>query len=300
MKIDVAIQSYKKPESLIYTLLSLKKVSGQHIDTIYIQDDKSNDGSIECFKSAYFTEAMSPIKIVVKENSEKSLISKTMYTSGMKAKSLKFWKHAYSSDDIRYQYAINNTDKKYLLLIHDDILFNDDIVEKYLDSITSKNNCCIVGDLGQCWICPNNEKYACTPSKILAGVKPKLWPRNFRKMKKVPLYRLRRDCRINEWCCLIDVDVARSIAQKYNVYFGNYQSGGDVGAYWFDTIVKLNYEFDDPVAECRDEYYLHCWQGHSGHSVWVDQGQGKSIYDRQMIIDKLIKDFNFDFNKIRT
>ena len=36
MKVDVAVQSYKKPESLVYTLLSLKKHCGKHIDTIYI------------------------------------------------------------------------------------------------------------------------------------------------------------------------------------------------------------------------------------------------------------------------
>lgn len=35
MKVDVAIQSYKKPESLVYTLLSLKKHYGEHIVTTY-------------------------------------------------------------------------------------------------------------------------------------------------------------------------------------------------------------------------------------------------------------------------
>ena len=35
-KIDVAINSYKKPESLIYTLMTLKKVAADLIDTVYI------------------------------------------------------------------------------------------------------------------------------------------------------------------------------------------------------------------------------------------------------------------------
>ena len=53
-KIDVAVQSYKKPESLIYTLLSLKKYCGNHIDTIYINDDCSGDDVISCYKDKEF------------------------------------------------------------------------------------------------------------------------------------------------------------------------------------------------------------------------------------------------------
>lgn len=41
MKIDVAVPSYKKPESLIYTLMTLKKVAGDLIDAVYINDDCS-------------------------------------------------------------------------------------------------------------------------------------------------------------------------------------------------------------------------------------------------------------------
>ena len=36
MKIDVAVPSYKKPESLLYTLMTLKKVAGDLIDAVYI------------------------------------------------------------------------------------------------------------------------------------------------------------------------------------------------------------------------------------------------------------------------
>ena len=38
MKIDVAVPSYKKPESLLYTLMTLKKVAGDLIDAVYIND----------------------------------------------------------------------------------------------------------------------------------------------------------------------------------------------------------------------------------------------------------------------
>ena len=48
-KIDVSINSYKKPESLIYTLMTLKKTSGDLIDRVYINDDCSGNGAIELY-----------------------------------------------------------------------------------------------------------------------------------------------------------------------------------------------------------------------------------------------------------
>lgn len=130
IKIDVAVQSYKKPESLIYTLLSLKQVSEDLIDTIYIQDDLSGNKILNYYQSVYFQEFMKPIRVVVVENEKKGLLSKTMFTHEMIKASGKFWKMKYKSDNIRYQYAINHTDKKYLLLIHDDILFYKDVIDR--------------------------------------------------------------------------------------------------------------------------------------------------------------------------
>ncbi len=298
IKIDVAVQSYKKPESLIYTLLSLKQVSEDLIDTIYIQDDLSGNKILNYYQSVYFQEFMKPIRVVVVENEKKGLLSKTMFTHEMIKASGKFWKMKYKSDNIRYQYAINHTDKKYLLLIHDDILFYKDVIPKYLIEI-QKENIAIVGDLGQCWLCPYSIQ-GCSPQKVLSGNRPnKEWPLNYRRMRKLPfIKRRRRDCRINEWCCLINVEVAHKLEKEYRIYFGNYEKGGDVGAYWFDKIVELGYGFSDPLVSQHDSYYLHCWQGFSGHSVWIDQGKGKSKYDAEMIKEKLKSDFDFDFNMI--
>ena len=47
MKIDVAVQSYRKPESLIYTLFSLHRHSRDAIDTVWINDDRSGGDVIE-------------------------------------------------------------------------------------------------------------------------------------------------------------------------------------------------------------------------------------------------------------
>ena len=61
-KVDVAIQSFKKPESLIYTLLSLKKYCGNYIDTIYINDDCSGDDTIKHYRCKELKDRMFPIK----------------------------------------------------------------------------------------------------------------------------------------------------------------------------------------------------------------------------------------------
>ena len=68
MKIDVAINSYKKPESLIYTLMSLKKVAEDMIDVVYINDDQSYNGAIEIYSSPEIQAYFKPWKINVREN----------------------------------------------------------------------------------------------------------------------------------------------------------------------------------------------------------------------------------------
>ena len=310
MKVDVAIQSYKKPESLVYTLLSLKKYCGSHIDTIYINDDCSGNNVIDHYTEEKLLEIMTPIKIKVRVNKKPSGYTHTIVTKEVFfRKNIKekiqllghfFIKRAkwYSTtDDIRYQWAINNTDKKYIYLIHDDIKFYDDVLGLYLKYIGE--NMAIIGDLGgskRCIFGPCGEK--CSPTKINNGDFPcKTFPNMGKKtLLHTLLGRYKRYCRINEWSCLINVDICKEIA-KDGVYFGNYESGGDVGTYWFDKIIKKGYKFIDPLPtkEQRIKYYLHWWQGHEGHDVWVDKGSGKALYEDEMIKQEIYKDFKYIF-----
>lgn len=309
-KVDVAVQSFKKPESLIYTLLSLKKVCGNLIDTIYINDDCSNDSTVEMYKNSEFLTMMSPIKIKVRVNeipsgythtlmtkkafSKKKIIKKIQLLLSILIKRCKFYK---TDNDIRYQWAINETDKKYLFIIHDDILFKNNVLEIYLNAIQSKEMVAIVGDLGGSRRCPFGKcGENCSPKKIMEGYRPcPSWPITgkydiFHSM----LGRYKRNCRINEWCCLIDVNIARKLVLEEGTYFGNYEGGGDVACYWFERIIYLKYNFIDPLPtyEERKNYYIHWWQGHSGHSVWVDEdGNGKKLYESELIKRKLNDEF---------
>ncbi len=180
----------------------------------------------------------------------------------------------FKRENIRYQWALDNTDKKYVFIIHDDMEFKKNVLQEYISFIESLKKPAVVGDLGLCWICQyHNKPYLCTPSRIMNGDYPtSIWPLTDFKTSSVM-----RSCRISEWCCLISVEANKDILRKERVFFGNYDDHGDIGAYWFDRAIALGYSFGDPFPDREDrlKYYVHGWQGFSGHSVWVDQGEGK-------------------------
>lgn len=312
MKVDVAVQSYKKPESLVYTLLSLKKYCGGHIDVIYINDDCSGNDILDHYLNPNLLKVMEPIKIKVRENKKPSGYTHTIVTKEVLFRKpllkqiqllghfiIKRAKWYKTTNDIRYQWAINETDKEYLFLIHDDIKFFGDVLGKYLSEAKKNTNLAIIGDLGgskRCPFGPCGEK--CSPQRILNKEYPcALYP----NMGKKSLYhtilgRYKRYCRINEWCCILNVNVARNLENE-GTYFGNYESGGDVGTYWFDRIITMGYDFTDPLPtkNQRSNYYLHWWQGHEGHEVWFDKGNGRANYEKEMIISCIKKEFGYDF-----
>lgn len=301
-KIDIAIQSYKKPESLIYTLFSLKQSCGELIDTIYINDDLSEDGTVDFYLAPELQEHLAPIKLKVRTNIKKGGFGQTLFTKEMKPVSYNHgvrWLKAhltnnlYNENDIRYQWAINFTDKKYLMIVHDDIKFHKNIAQLYLDTFKTSNNLAIVGDLGICNVCLEKN---CSPQKIMQGYRPsKYYPKTRSKHGPLPFF-YRRGCRISEWCCMIDVTIARKIAKENYCYFGQMEDKGDTAAYWFYMINKLGYEFSDPIPtpEQHNIYYCHAWQGHSGHSVWQNEGHGQKVYQKEMIKNCIKNEFGYE------
>ncbi len=282
MKIDVAIQSYKKPESLLYTLMCLKECCGDRIDTVYINDDCSGEDASRHYSNTAVREYFQGWNIRFRCNTlpvrwrrlkvhgyRPSYIAPWLHLLGVLRYMLRHWRLTPLSDNVRYQWALNTTDKKFVFLTHDDVEYTGDIIGHYLDSMTPDT--AIVGDLGQCWCCPfSTTADPCSPQRIMHGERPsELWP--LTDSKPGPQ---RRACRINEWCCMIRTSAAHEITNKENCFFGNYDDFGDVGAYWFEQAVKHGYRFCDPLPKksLRDSYYTHCWQGHAGH-VWTGQAE---------------------------
>ena len=308
MKIDVAINSYKKPESLIYTLMSLKKVAGDMIDTVYINDDQSHNGAVEIYNAPEIQEYFRPWKILVRENTHnigiKQAYIRGYYPEYMNWKFfLKRWwwffspEYGHNKEDIRYQYALEHTDKKYLLILHDDVKFYQNVAQVYIDEFIKNPELLIVGDFGQCWRCHFGA--FCNRQALIQGKAPSIhWPLTPNKeITKAEDFNPKNGytyaCRINEWCCMVDVAKANELTQKSRVFFGNMYPHSDTAAYWFVQGIKLGYKFTDPLLNKSKEYYEHAWQGFSGHSVWVNQGQGQAIYDKQGIIELIEKEFGF-------
>lgn len=291
-QIDVAIQSFRKPDSLLYALMTLQRVAGSMIDTVWVADDRSGDGSVELLRSERIRDYFASWTIQVRENSVRTAWSHVRVDGSRYRWSwLERKKVNAPADDVRYQWAIRNTAKRYLFICHDDIEFRADIVSTYLERMRS--GVAIVGDLGQCWRCGFYGDGRCGPARLVAGERPKRWPRT-PSVGSGPWA-----CRVNEWCALIDVEAARTVGAKTGVLFGNYYRGADCGAYWFKTAVSMGYGFDDPLApetlggpdDRRPDFYLHGWQGHSGHSVWQDQGQGLARYDAATVRRRIIDAF---------
>jgi hypothetical protein len=303
MKIDVAVQSYKKPESLIYTLLTLHRHSRDMIDVVWINDDRSGGQVLDAYREIAASGALAPWQVRVRENTCRmgwwvSFVRgyKPAYLNlGFKIKRMAWNLYKNGSiyvekEDIRYQWAITNTDKKYLLVIHDDIEFRNDVASVYLQSILTHKSAAIVGDLGQCWRC-DFQAQGCNPQKLLGGYRPSpIWPSTQLNPNSHAWA-----CRINEWSALLDVQAAHDIAQRDKVFFGNFDANGDTSAYWFSRAVAAGYGFDDPLPtqEMKDRYYKHWEGGITGHSAWADQGKGKSIYDGQRIKKRLDQEFGY-------
>lgn len=104
-----------------------------------------------------------------------------------------------------------------------------------------------------------------------------------------------RACRINEWSCLVEKDEINEIINKTNSFFGNMDDDADIVAFGLSQLVELGYDFTDPFPnlDLRKKFYSHGWNGVGGHSVWVKQGNGKSIYDRDKIKKLINKEFDF-------
>ncbi len=309
-KVDVGVQAYRKPESLIYTLMTLKEHSSDRIERVYINDDKSGDGSISLYTNPAVVDYFRPWRLVVREN-RRAIRWPVAFVLGYRPKYLG-WKYFlkysyrnlrdgralfYDRQDIRYQWALETTDKAYLYLIHDDIEFRSDVLGRYLAAAADMKRPGIIGDLGQCWRCGHADgEDPCSPERIAAGWRPSpSWP-----LTKPGKGGHGRDCHINEWSCLISTEAARAVLEKERCFFGNYDDYGDVGAYWFERALSMGFSFHDPIPSHleRTRWYCHGWQGFAGHSVWAAQDGIRNAYDRSLVLARIRERYGFDLSEL--
>ena len=132
MKADVAVQSYKKPESLLYALMSLKKYSGKYMGDIFINDDSEvpYDELEKIFLNEKVTSYFAPSKIYLRKNTIR-VGYWPRYVRGYWPKGVSLFRMAFvigksfiknkhifvNREDVRYQYAFDNTAADYLYVI---------------------------------------------------------------------------------------------------------------------------------------------------------------------------------------
>lgn len=199
---------------------------------------------------------------------------------------------------IRYQYDWELSEADFLLLIHNDVIFKNDIVAPFLANIGNNIG---IGQIGQCWNCPvhsreiverlglNNgrpcspESYAdfkCDYAQLLDAYKlarknrlPLRWKavesmqREYQK-QPWPL----PECRLNEWCALINLRMAREATAPRGKGrpIGAYQPGQDLGVAWFRDMCHLGHTFRHMDIASHVEHT-------PGH---------KSLFNEQLYVDR--------------
>jgi hypothetical protein len=273
-KVDCAINVFGKPYQTALALLSLLRHSGAHIDTIYFITEPNSAGDFGAL-----------IERLPKVN---------RYTP-----SHWLWTHPLDEgrldDDgyrlsIRYQYAWERSDKRYLFITHNDCMYTGDIVGAMLAAIGDR---IAIGRIGQCWNCPADWTHRCDSTRYLE-YRPSFaeLAELYRSTEVPPGRTLRKydrpefsrsfqhepwplpECRVNEWAAMVDLDRARPLTRPFGsaLPFGAYSRSGsetlDIGVAWFRGVSRQGCE----AAHMSVENYV---RHGAGHPAMFDRG----LYD---------------------
>lgn len=261
-RVDVIINVFGKPWQTLCTLKSLLKHSGNKIDKIFLIKEKQQpyDENID-----WIYEHLDNLIIFTPDK----------YKFRYKHINYHFKKVRYR---VRYQYGIENSDKTFVFMSHNDVLYTGDIVGDMLRGIGENVG---IGEIGQCWNCPAKHKEVCdgeifyewNPSYddvINLGL-PYLRTRkkhiNRKKPKPLP------ECRLNEWACLINrsIVIRECHPNGNSPLFG--QTGIDVGGPWFRSLHLKGYK-----CVHYKKHFHHCYWSSipSGYKTELN----KELYDR--------------------
>ena len=276
-KVDVCIIYFGKPYQTIISILTLLKYSRLHINKIYITVEKKqpfdtygdifkvvqavkSQVSIDLFYPQYFYDLDTLDYERVKNNTDYR------------------W-------SIPYQYALENAEMNYLFIMHNDMVFHHDMIGEMLPVLTQNGKMAGTGSIGQCWSCPASFAGLCNGFKFQKYVPDKAAAISLhdkydtpRKEKDIEVLETGRihplpECRLNEYACLIDLEIYRSttLPDAGNVCFGgNWGFTADLGTGWFHQMVNQGYQFQHFILE---DYAIH--------SMFNPAGQGIQAYTKE-------------------
>jgi hypothetical protein len=253
LKVDVAINYYGKSFQTIATIHSLLNYSYKSIDKIYLVVEKKQP----LFSSLNLVKRVYPDLIVYIPSTYEFMKSKVDYFI--------------ESDryNVRYQFPIERSDKKYIFLSHNDVLYTGDVVGDMLKIIEDNAG---VGQIGQCWNCPANFAKKCNPDSyhlyrpsskdLLELINQFPSPRtNLSSVDYENIFPL-PECRLNEWACLLDREliIKESKPIGNGPLFGEYDKL-DLGSKWFKYMNLLGYKFRN-----YNQKFIHgFWARDAGH-----------------------------------
>lgn len=267
-KVDVIISVYGKPYQTLATLKSLYNHSGQHIDKLFFLEEAQHpfndkvEWVIGHFKNVVHYKPRTHVN-----------------PYAIKSKDVPY-------SNIRHQYGIDYSDKKYVFITHNDVLYTGDIIGEMLNKI---EDCIGIGEIGQCWNCPAKAKGKCsgetfyewwpTYDEVLALGLPHIRTRkdNVHQDNPKPL----PECRLNEWACLIDREIC---VKEGHPYFGDFDD--DSGTAWFRSMHLKGYKFKD----YRRNFHHAYWANEGGFQV--QQYNEKYIASEEKAKQYLIQQFN--------
>lgn len=245
--VDINIAFYGKPYQAIATIESLMRHCGQHIDKIYLSRERRQPHGdwigifkiIDVFRNR-----------IINGHKVNLVVTYPYHFLGL---GVNDYERARTDDrfrqDIMYQYALETTDKKYMCVMHNDMLFHGDIIGKMLETFSAAPaNLAGIGSIGQCWGCPAGpdwgnvchperyEQYVPTMEKAIAlqEAQPNIRQAiNLRVLKSGRVHPL-PECRLNEYCALIDVEKYRENTLPNGTIgcYGGGWNGTDTATVW--------------------------------------------------------------------
>lgn len=252
--VDVVISVFGKPYQTLCTLKSLLKHSGQHIDKIFFLEEKHH---------AYDDEVkwvMDKFENIIHNKPEEYygnnpfIVSKEQMATNI------------NRYNFRYQYGIENSDKKHIFITHNDMLYTGDIIGNMMNEINGSTG---IGLIGQCWNCPAFKADKCdgdrfndyNPSydevqemmKIHGGPVRHHFYQWLDKDKEnvMPM----PECRLNEFACIIDREVTvKECYPKGDARLFGAMELLDTGSGWFRDMCLKGYKFKNYDIN-KDSYH---------------------------------------------
>lgn len=289
-KVDVILNVSGKPYQTILTIYSLIKFSKNSINKIFIIFEKKqafNDNmtplldylkTITIEVEIYYTR----ISIGV-SNLDSKWYSKYLF------RYIKIFRYA-----IRYQYGIENSNAKWIFVSHNDMIYKNDILAKYIEEIGDYAG---VGYVGQCWNCPaygncSGEKYLeYRPSKmeILKLYEGKETLRGYKIIQKNYAGWPLPECRLNENAALLDRNILKNHTfPKCNIEPIGYNSY-ETGVNFFAKLSRKGFKFKHLNPDLFVEHAFFN-KNRNGHSSFINN----ELYKTEENIAKEIISNNID------